>query len=334
MITVERAEKIMKSFAGRRILVVGDLMLDRYVSGIVSRISPEAPVPVVHVTDERCRPGGAANVALNIKKLGGEAVVCGVVGNDDNGKLLTGILKEDGIRTDAVVVSETSRTTVKTRIVAERQQVVRVDHEDSRGVTEQLAGSLCARIVQATDGVDGVIIEDYGKGAICQPVVDAALSAASAGKLPVGLDPKDDQDWRISGIEVATPNYKEACSAAGLSARALNGELESDPNLREVGSRLMNKWKTRFLMITLGSHGMYLLGAEEGPKVISTKAMEVFDVSGAGDTVIATALLAMVSGATHLEAALLANYAAGIVVGKLGTATCSPEELLAGMRQQ
>ncbi len=334
MITVKQSEGILKKFSNLKILVVGDLMLDRYVTGTVSRISPEAPVPVVCVTDETCRPGGAANVALNIQKLGAKALVVGLVGNDENAITLTGILKGDGISIGNIVVSEVCRTTVKTRVVAERQQVVRVDYEDTRDLVEQSAEDMCASIREAVEDVDGIIIADYNKGVVSQAVVDAVLASASKRNLPVGLDPKDDREWKISGIKLATPNYKEACAASGLPARPLkDGDLEKDPVLREAGIKLMKKWGPELLIITLGAHGMYLLNKDDKPAVISTKAREVFDVSGAGDTVIAAAFLALVAGADHNEAVSLANYAAGVVVGKLGTATCSPAELLASMAQ-
>lgn len=328
MISIERAEEIIRSFQKRRILVVGDLILDRYVCGSVSRISPEAPVPVVRVTDEQRRPGGAANVASNIQRLGGQAVVAGIVGRDQAAEELADILSESGICTDGVIAHDRIRTTVKTRILAERQQVVRVDYEDSPDAAADIAAVLCRKVAGLLDGINGVIIEDYGKGAVTQMLIQTVLDAARASATPVGLDPKDTHELDFSGITLATPNYKEACAAAGLRISGPDREPESDKRLHEAGDILMRKWNPELLIITLGPYGMYLRPRNADTQVIPTKAREVFDVSGAGDTVIATALLCLVSGANYYEAASLANYAAGVVVGKLGTATCSPQELL------
>jgi D-beta-D-heptose 7-phosphate kinase/D-beta-D-heptose 1-phosphate adenosyltransferase len=332
MIGVEQAEALIHRFRDQTVLVVGDLMLDRYVAGTVSRISPEAPVPVVWVTQEYARPGGAANVALNIQALGGRAVVCGVVGRDAHGEELLGILRRHGIGVDGVVARSDVRTIVKTRIVADRQQVVRVDREDAAermgGAAAELAG-VTRRLCSAASGV---IIEDYGKGAVDQGVVDAVMESATARGAKVGLDPKDNHALRLSGITLATPNFKEACLAAGLAEGPLKGDLAAHPILARAGDILLERWRPELLIITLGPHGMYLRRRGAAPLIIPTVAREVYDVCGAGDTVIATALLGLAAGATHEEAASLANCAAGVVVGKVGTATCSVAELRASVR--
>lgn len=328
MISVKQADKIVKAFAGKRILVVGDLMLDRYVSGEANRISPEAPVPVVLVTNERVLPGGAANVALNIQSLGGQAVVAGVVGKDRAAEDLLSVLSKNQIRTDGVLSYDSMQTTVKTRVLADRQQIVRVDREDTLEPSSNVLKDLCKRIAGLIGEVDGVIIEDYGKGVISQGVVDTIMSASQGSKIPVGFDPKENETLKMTGITLATPNYKEACAAAGLKETVIRDEPASDKILKMAGDILMRKWRPSLLIITLGAHGMYLVTADEKPQIIPTKAQEVFDVSGAGDTVIATAFLSLVGGASHQDAAAVANYAAGVVVGKLGTATCTPGELL------
>lgn len=325
---VTEARRWLDSMRGRRILVVGDLMLDRYVFGSVSRISPEAPVPVVLVQREEAKPGGAANVARNIRALGGEASLAGVVGDDAAGRDLRRILEEGGIGTRAVVSLAGIRTTVKTRVVADRQQVVRVDREDSQERVAMAAGGSLSAIEREMAEADGVIVEDYGKGLLTQAVVDTVMAKAKARGIPVGLDPKDTRSLTIKGIALATPNYKEACFAAGLDETPLAGDLTKHANLMEVGRRLQDLWETETLAITLGAHGMYCLPRGAKATVIPTRAREVFDVTGAGDTVIAAALLAMSSGTPALDAAGLANYAAGVVVGKLGAATCTPGELL------
>jgi D-beta-D-heptose 7-phosphate kinase/D-beta-D-heptose 1-phosphate adenosyltransferase len=333
MPTVRQAGKLLRSYRGRTVLVVGDLMLDRYVTGIVSRISPEAPVPVVHVQGERATPGGAANVALNIQSLGGQAIVAGAVGRDADGRALMKALAECGIRTDGVVVSAAIQTVVKTRVLADRQQVVRVDREDP---PERMAGirkRLQAGLERALRRAEGVIIEDYGKGVVTQNVVECIMSAASRRELRIGLDPKDDSALKFSRITLATPNYAEACAAAGLKPEPLAGDLTRHATLARAGRILREKWNCEMLAITLGAHGMYLTNGKRKPRVIPAKAREVFDVCGAGDTVIAAVMLGLASGASLDEAAALANVAAGVVVGKIGTATCTPRELLAYMRR-
>jgi len=333
MLSRAEAEGVVERFPEQRILVVGDLMLDRYVSGSVSRLSPEAPVPVVHVTRDHALPGGAANVALNIRALGAEASVAGILGTDSRGDELLDLLAAARIGTEGVLRFEGVQTPVKTRVVAGRQQVVRVDREDPPEATQPAMARLGARLDALIGGVQGVIIEDYGKGSVAQPVVDAVLKRAQAEGVRVGLDPKDNHDLRMNGIALATPNYAEACAAAGLVPTELGPRPLQESALANAGPLLRAKWGTELLLITLGPHGMYLLGPDGTPRVIPTRAREVFDVSGAGDTVIGCALLALASGAGHEAAAVLANYAAGVVVGKLGTATCSPAELLAAIEE-
>ena len=328
MIGREEVEKLLARFAEQNILVVGDLMLDRYVAGTVSRISPEAPVPVVRVTGERALPGGAANVAVNIRSLGGGAQVAGMVGTDRAGDDLIELLSQRHIGTDGVLRLESVQTPVKTRVLAERQQVVRVDREGSPEVSEAVTEGFCRTVEGSIDKASGVIIEDYGKGTVSAALARTVLARAASRGVPVGFDPKDNHDLPVEGIALATPNYAEACAAAGLLPRELSEPPEQDAGLSEVGRVLFKKWTPDLLIITLGPYGMYLLGRDGRPQVMPTRAREVFDVSGAGDTVIAAALLALVAGANHQGAAALANYAAGVVVGKVGTATCSPEELL------
>ena len=331
MTTRENMKALLDRFGEDTILVVGDLMLDRYIYGSVGRISPEAPVPVVRVTREQARPGGAANVALNIRSLGGHAVMAGIVGADGTADMLSEQLARAGIETDGVVVDEGVCTTVKTRVVAERQQVVRVDRENGESPGAATVEALCARIRAMVERVDGVIVEDYGKGAINQPVVDAIVDVAGAKGIPVSLDPKENEALIFKALTLATPNYMEACAVAGVPMRPLGEDAMQSPNLADVAALLLKKWNCEHLFVTLGPRGLYLVSREGRPALIPTEAREVYDVSGAGDTVIAAATLALVGGADRDLAAAVANRAAGIVVGKLGTATCSAEELLAGM---
>ncbi len=327
----ERAKQLTKAFLGQRILVVGDLMLDKYIHGTVERISPEAPVPVVRVSRERQVPGGAANVAGNVRAMGGEAVVAGVVGNDPAGQDLLRLLQESRIGTGGVRQIKGIPTTVKMRILADRQQVVRVDWDPAATFPCSEVDAFCDLLEKQVALCTGVVIEDYSKGIIRQEVMDVLLAGAKKKGIPVGLDPKDNLDLNIEGITLATPNYREAHACAGLTPKGPVADPLADESLRKAGEILLKRWKPEQLMVTLGPQGMYLLAPNRQPWVIPTRAREVFDVSGAGDTVIALCVLALAAGATFDEAAVLGNNAAGVVVGKLGTATCSPEELLASV---
>jgi D-beta-D-heptose 7-phosphate kinase/D-beta-D-heptose 1-phosphate adenosyltransferase len=330
-ISIDRARAVLSQFARQRILVVGDLMLDRYIHGAVSRISPEAPVPVVRVTQERSVPGGAANVAANIGSLGAGAASCGILGRDTAGQELRALLEKTGVHLDGCLDDPGWRTIVKTRVIAERQQVVRVDWEDDFELGGPRLAAFCERVDRETRRATGVIIEDYGKGLIQQAVVDTALKAAAEKGIPCGLDPKENHELAMSGITVATPNRKEAFAIARVAESAPQPDPLRDRALRTVSEELLSKWSPRLLVITLGAQGMLLASRGEAPRHVPTRAREVFDVSGAGDTVIAACVLSLAAGATPLEAAELANFAAGVVVGKLGTASCTQEELLGYM---
>jgi D-glycero-beta-D-manno-heptose-7-phosphate kinase len=331
MLTKARAAALLDAFRKQRILVAGDLMLDRYVFGTVDRISPEAPVPVLKVTREEVRPGGASNVALNIRSLGGVGAVCGVIGEDFAGRELKQVLAASGLPVDGIVALDRVQTTVKTRVVADRQQIVRVDRESAPEAFEDAGGALAAKLQELGGSVQAVLLEDYGKGVVNQALVDAVLGLAAREGLPAGFDPKDNHQLQIPWMTVATPNYREACSAAGRPEQALDAcsPTHIPPGLRDTGSTLAQRWRTECLMITLGPRGVYVLPKEGEEQILPTQAREVFDVSGAGDTFIATAVLSIAAGATYAEAAQMANHAAGVVVGKVGTATCSAEELLA-----
>jgi rfaE bifunctional protein kinase chain/domain len=329
--SIEYTETI-KAFEKQRILVVGDVMLDRYVTGIVSRISPEAPVPVVQVRDEQARPGGAANVALNIKSLGGQVVMAGLVGQDQPAAELLMLLSGNDIDGAGIVSGPSRRTTVKTRVVAERQQIVRIDTEESDKVDEEHHALFCERLDTLFEGVTGIIIEDYGKGVVSQEVVNTVLKGAREQEIPVALDPNYNHRLDFTSLELATPNYVEACAAAAVPAVPLSQDPGDTATLRLVAEKLLEAWHCHLLIITLGPHGMYLVSEQEEPEIIPTRAQEVFDVSGAGDTVIAAATLALACGADKRASAILANHAAGVVVGKLGTATCDADELLASLQ--
>lgn len=325
------ARELISAFQKQKILILGDLMLDRYIYGTVTRISPEAPVPVVRVMNEKNMPGGAANVARNIQSLGGYAILSGIVGEDDEGKELMVALTEEGVHTNGVILHPDIRTTVKTRILAEHQQVVRVDWDYQMNLPDDALQAYSRKnadlVLQGE--VSGVIIEDYGRGSVFQEVVDAVLAAAKQQGIPVALDPREGSDLRINGMTVATPDRKEAFSLARVPGKQPEGNPLHDEALLRVADILLDQWNLAFLMITLGAQGMLLASKGHKPRHIHTVAREVFDVSGAGDTVIATTLLALAAGGKNHQAAELANCAAGVVVGKVGTADCARNELLA-----
>lgn len=306
-------------FSRAKILVVGDLILDEFVWGKVSRISPEAPVPVVWVQSESVMPGGAANVANNVRALGGQVAIVGVVGEDRWGSALLSELASRTIDTSGVL--KTARpTTVKTRVIAHHQQVVRVDREQREplppGSVERLIEAIQERIAKA----DAVILEDYGKGVITRQLLGIAIPMArQAGKL-ITVDPKQEHFDLYHRVTALTPNLAEAGEAVGR-------ELESDTDMFRAGEEILRRLQCEGLLVTLGENGMCLFEQGGRRTVIPTVAQEVFDVAGAGDTVIATFTLALASGASMEEAARIANHAAGIVVGKLGVATASPAEL-------
>lgn len=318
---------LVTRFASKRILVMGDLMLDEFIWGKVSRISPEAPVPVVNVTGESYYPGGAANVARNVREFTGGTSVMGIAGTDAHGERLLGLLNGSGIDTSGVQRDAGFMTTVKTRVIARNQQVVRVDRERK----EPLGPERMARAIELLDqvirSVDGIVVADYGKGFLTQPLADHICRAAQThGKiLTVDPHPHTSLFWR--GATAIKPNRAEAFIAAGMAPSEPVEPASSDAALLEAGSRLLQKWEARNLLITLGEQGMLLLQPGAAPYHTPTRAKEVFDVSGAGDTAIAVFTLGLASGATPAQAAELANCASGIVVGKLGTATATAAEL-------
>lgn len=328
-ISFQRAKKIIAQFRRQNILVIGDLMLDRYIYGTVHRLSPEAPVPIVLVHDEKNMPGGAANVARNVKALGARTGICGAAGFDHTGNELMNVMRRDGIRTGSIARLKGIRTTVKMRVIAERQQVVRIDWDDKLRSQDMLLEHLCRKAAAATARSSGVILADYAKGIVCQKIVAATLKAAKRHHVPVALDPKENRDLLLDGISIITPNRKEAFALAAISETEPAHNPLKDHSLLRVSKILLEQWNPGLLVITLGAQGMFVAPRGHAPFHVKTAAREVFDVSGAGDTAIATMLLALTAGANYCEAAELANCAAGVVVGKIGTATCSGRELLA-----
>jgi len=319
-------EKIIKRFSGVRILVVGDIMLDRFIWGGVSRISPEAPVPVVVVEKETFLLGGAANVVNNIHSLGGKAFLCGVIGDDEMGQKVTQRLDEMGIERSGVLIERERQTTVKTRIIAHHQQLVRIDRETSRHPKVSTLRSLSDYLKQTLKGIDGVILSDYGKGLLTRSLVRDVIRRAVEAKKFVMVDPKIKNFFFFRGATVVTPNTAEASSASRVS-------ITDEVSLGRAGRVLLKRLRCDALVITRGEDGMAIFEPNRQPFLVPTEAKEVYDVTGAGDTVIGTMSLALGAGASIRKAAELANHAAGIVVGKVGTATVDQRELTKAMRE-
>ena len=319
-----RAARLLDRMAGRRVAVVGDVMLDEFLWGRVARISPEAPVPVVEIASQSFHLGGAANVASNVRSLGGRSAVAGVVGRDAAGERLRAALAASGIE-DALAVDEAGRpTTHKMRIIAHSQQVVRADREDAQPLAGAVADALAAAVREAAAGAGAIVLSDYQKGVVSRGLMKSVLAAARRARVPLFVDPKVRHFALYRGAAVVTPNQPEAEQATGLKIRGA-------ADLAAAGASILRTLRCRAVLITRGEHGMALFQEGRRPVEIPTAAREVFDVTGAGDTVIATLALATAAGASLEEAAMLANYAAGVVVGKIGTATATPEEVLAAI---
>jgi D-glycero-beta-D-manno-heptose-7-phosphate kinase len=323
---LKRFDEIAANFSRKRLLVIGDLMLDEFVWGRVSRISPEAPVPVVEVVSESFFPGGAANVARNVRECGAEVYVMGMVGKDASADRLRGILEANSIRLDALAAESDFQTIVKTRIIARQQQVVRVDREHAHAASAVTLNRCLQQITEMLPNIDGIIFEDYGKGFIGQPFVNEVVNLARAGRKVVTADPNPRNPIEWKRLTAVKPNRNEAYAAANVPWHEPDTEPLKDPKLLEIGRRLLERWEPENLLITLGEQGMMLFtnGAEHH---IPPRAREIYDLSGAGDTAIALFTLALVSGATPLEAAEISNHASGVVVAKLGTATVTPAEI-------
>jgi D-glycero-beta-D-manno-heptose-7-phosphate kinase len=302
------------------IMVIGDLMVDEYIRGDVSRISPEAPVPVVSVTSENLRLGGAGNVVNNIRALGGKVWVGGVVGDDEMGRKLIQSLEAMGVGTQGVVLDPERITTVKTRVIAQHQQVVRFDREAIRPIQPKNLQQILSVLEERIEELDAVLISDYAKGVVCEPLMDRVRALTLKAKKILAVDPKVKNIPLFRQVTILTPNHHEAAEATGHS-------LQAEEDLMEVGQTLLQRLQAKAVLITRGEKGMSLFQENGEVTHIPTVAKEVFDVTGAGDTVISVLTLAIAVGAKISEAAVLSNYAAGIVVGELGTATVKPAEL-------
>lgn len=318
---------IISNFRDKKILVIGDLILDEFIWGKVSRISPEAPVPVVWVDKESFMPGGAANVANNLTSLGAKVYLVGIIGKDDRGAILRGELLHKGINTEGVIVDATRPTILKTRVIAHQQQVVRIDKERIDRIRNKIINKIMAYIESMIKEIDALVIEDYGKGLITPHLLEPIVKLARRNKKIIAVDPKEDHFSYYKGVTVITPNHHEASKATGL-------KVTDKIFLKKVGHDLMDKLKTQIVLITLGEEGMAVFEKGKLPRKIPTIAQEVYDVSGAGDTVISSFTLSLVSGATPIQAAHIANCAAGIVVGKVGISLVNQDELIKRIKEE
>jgi len=336
---MSRLKSIISKFSKAKILIIGDLILDEYIWGEVERISPEAPVPVVWAKESNYLPGGAANVASNIRSLGADVNVVGIVGKDERAQILLAELKKKQINTNGVFEVFNRCTSIKTRIIAGHQQIVRVDWENVASIPPSIENKIEEYIKRNIPKYDAVIIEDYGKGLVTPVLVRCAASAAKLHRKIINVDPKENHFQDYVGVTAITPNKKEAENAirniklmTDNILKISTDKLDNDKQIDLAGKELLEFLKIEALLMTLGEKGMRLFEHNKKPYHINTVAQEVFDVSGAGDTVIAAFTLALACGASMHEAAHLANFAAGIVVGKIGVAAPSSKELISQIK--
>lgn len=319
-----KTKDILRNFKKCRILVIGDIILDRFIWGRVNRISPEAPVPVVEVTDDNFMLGGAANVANNIIALGGEATVAGVVGKDRAGEVLKQLLDEKDI--ESALFEDSRPTTLKTRVIAHSQQVVRFDKEEKRKISRRAMEDITAFLRETIPFHDAVIVSDYSKGMVSRELIQEILKMTRSRHKFLAVDPKVGHFHFYKGVTLITPNVLEASHGSGVV-------IKDPASLVQAGRSLMERLSCGAVLITRGEEGMSLF--KKGRVThIPTAARHVYDVTGAGDTVIAVFTLAHASGATMEEAAVIANHAAGIVIGEVGTAVAKPEKLLKSLSMQ
>lgn len=323
----EKLKSIFEGMKSKSIMVVGDLMLDHYIWGKVERISPEAPVPVVEVQDEKYRLGGAGNVAGNLVSLGASVIISGIKGSDPQGDILTGIFSGLGIPPGRILTDPGKGTIVKTRVIAHTQQIVRLDREDRSYISDSLKDDLIKAVREASPSIDAIILSDYAKGVITRELVEEIVGIARVRGVPVCVDPKERNFPFYKNVDLITPNTKELSFAAGI-------KIETDGDILLAADRIKSTLGCKTLLVTRGEHGMSLFDQDHEVVQIPTMARAVYDVTGAGDTVMACFTLALVSGASPKEAAIIANTAAGLVVAEVGAASVSWERLYHVCREE
>lgn len=324
---LNRYQKIIERFSQVKVLVIGDVMVDEFIWGKVSRISPEAPIPIVQVESESFMPGGAANVINNISGLSGMGFIAGVIGNDSMGKRLVRELHKRGVDAEGLIVDKNRPTILKRRIIAHSQQVVRMDREVVRDMEGAVARKLLTYIRKILPVMDAVVISDYGKGVITHPLLQEVIHLCQLQSKPITVDPKVNHFLNYKYVTAITPNQYEVEESLGV-------EIKDEAELEQIGAMVRRRLKCQALLITRGEKGMSLFEAHKRVAHIPTVAREIYDVSGAGDTVIGTLTLALACGASIKDAAYLSNFAAGVVVGEVGTATVSRVGLQDAIRQR
>lgn len=316
----QKLKSLLENFSDKSVLVIGDMMMDKYIWGSVERISPEAPVPVVTAKDVTFRPGGAANVVNNISSLSGKVYAAGVIGHDEMGKKLLVEFKENNLPTEGLMIDSTRPTICKTRVLAHNQQIVRIDHENVQKISDEMAHKILHYIQGVIEHTDTVLVSDYNKGLITSKIAREVIILAKEKEKKIIVDPKPVNIFLFTGATVVVPNYSEVKS---VLAPAISDSM----SIKDIGLSLLEKLQTQAILITLGKQGMLLIEKNRNVFELPASTREVYDVSGAGDTVVATLSLALAAGASMIEATELANQAAGIVVTKLGTATVKREEI-------
>lgn len=309
-ISIKRLKELKKYFYGKKIAIVGDMMLDCYLWGDVKRISPEAPVPVVEIDKEFYRFGGAANCAFNIIKLGGIPIPVGVIGHDNFGTIFNSLLKDASIEDKGILFDNQRPTTAKTRIIAHNQHVVRIDKESKENISREMQKKLFHFFSEIIDELDGIILQDYNKGVLTSWLIENIITLANKNKKLITVDPKFSNFYSYKNVTVFKPNRKEAEDVLGF-------KIKTNEDISLAGNKLLEKLETNFVLLTLGEEGIAVF-SEKGEKRMPTKARKVADVSGAGDTVISTLTMALSAGADIYEASFLANYAGGLVCGEVG----------------
>jgi rfaE bifunctional protein kinase chain/domain len=324
-IPVKRIKEILRAIQKQRILIVGDVMLDQYLWGAVHRISPEAPVPVVEIASESVRLGGAANVANNIRSLGATPLLVGVIGADDNGKRLATELEKQHIPSHGLILDRTRPTTIKTRVIAHHQHVLRTDRESKAVVGRHIEKQIIEILRGSISDIDAILIQDYNKGTVSKSIITEITGMAKRRKKILTVDPKKDHFFDFTGVTVFKPNEREV-------ERALGIVIDSDGKLEKAGTRLLKRLRCSNVLITRGDRGMVLFEKNGQVTYVPTRAKEVYDVSGAGDTTIGTLTSSLAAGASITEAATIANYAAGLVCGEVGIVPITQEKLLQTMK--
>jgi D-glycero-beta-D-manno-heptose-7-phosphate kinase len=319
-ISNKRLDELKKGFGGKRIAVIGDMMLDGYFWGDVKRISPEAPVPVLEVEDEFFRFGGAANVALNILTLGGIAIPVGVIGNDSSGKIFSSLIDEKKMDGEGIIIDNDRPTTTKTRVIANNQHVVRIDKESKAYINHKIESKILSYLESILDKIDGIILQDYNKGVLTPALIRNIISLGNKKNILITVDPKFENFFEYKNVTVFKPNRIETETVLGI-------RIKNDKDISSAGRNLLNKLNSKYVLLTLGEGGIAVFENGDKERRMPTKAIKVADVSGAGDTVISTLTIGLAAGADIYEACFLANYAAGIVCGEVGIVPIEKEIL-------